>query len=404
MSYIGILVMGLYSILWSLRGSLILSLTDGIGSLLLLLNLIALRHSVKYERNIYFGLGTLSILLIIIFWNGSLVEATYLWFFLYPAIASFLLGSRRGGIAASLIMIPVVVSVGQWHYTGGSEGYTAFFGIRLILSYAVVAYLTFLFERAAEKSRKEINALNRSLEEKVERRTQELMEKNNMLAHEVADRIAPEHRIALSLKEKEVLLKEVHHRTKNNMNVIISLLNLQKWHVTPDNIEETFELLGNRIRSMSVVHERLYQSENVATLDLGDYILDLAKQLRASFAQDEREIEIIHESDEVMIGLDQAVPLGLALNEILTNAFKHGKIEGTPLKLSSSVKMDSEGLIQVIVSDNGPGFPGDFDLESSKTLGTHLIYILLNDQLDANVAVESSAGTRYTIAFSLLDS
>ncbi len=401
LSLIGVILMGLYSILWFSRGNLVLGFTDMLGVIFLYLNLVLLRYTTTLDRHIYFGLTIFALLLLMLFWNGSMVEPTYLWLFCFPAVASFLLGSKKAAIASLLLLFPAIIFLVILSQKEIDTNYSLSFGLRLVLAYAVIAFMAYRFERAAEKRREDYESLNNSLERTVQERTKELVEKNAMLAKEVAKRTAGEKRLALSVKEKEILLKEVHHRTKNNMNVIISLLNLQKWHMKPDNIEEAFSLLRDRIYSMATVHERLYRSENMATLDLSEYILDLVAKLRFAYAPDTADVDTQHQAEKVEISLDKAIPLGLILNEIITNAFKHGVVAGNQLVVKTLVKRLDGNAVCVEVSDNGPGLPHGFDPESAQTLGMHLIHILVTDQLAGSVEVSSEAGVRYRVTFEL---
>lgn len=182
---------------------------------------------------------------------------------------------------------------------------------------------------------------------------------------------------------------------------IISLLDLQHRHINEENISEVFALLANRIRSMSLIHEKLYQSENVATIDLSDYMTNLTDRLREAYTTGADDVVLNIESESVQIGLDQAIPLGLALNEILTNSFKHAIGKDAPLELGIQLKCEDKDHICLKISDNGPGFPDDFDKRSQSSLGTHLVHILIREQLGGTVETSSDQGAHYGIKFPL---
>ena len=399
LSLIGILMTGLYGLYWIIHDEWILAIIDFGGMLTLAGNLILVKRLGRYQLNILFAVIVLSFLVILLYWNGTNAKPTFVWYYVFPGVAAFLLGSRRGVILTLLVIIPVFFAVFELHPFFSREAYTLGVLLRFLSSYFIVGLVAYLFEVAAERNRGDLDALNRSLENTVQDRTAELLNKNTLLADEIKERQAAEEQLTISLQEKEVLLKEVYHRTKNNMNVIISLLNLQRLHITPENVDGVFAQLGQRIRSMSAVHERLYQSDNVATISLGDYVRDLAHQLRSAFVNRTEEVEIDCQSDRVEIGLNQAVPLGLALNEIITNSYKHAHREGTLLILRIQISEEPMGRVQLKLGDNGPGLPPDFDPSKTATLGTHLIKILLQDQLAATVAINQGEGWHYVISF-----
>ncbi len=207
-----------------------------------------------------------------------------------------------------------------------------------------------------------------------------------------------EARIRASLVEKEVLLKEVHHRVKNNMQVISSLVDLQAGEVADPAVRAIFQDVVFRVRSMAMVHEKLYQSDDLARIDFADYARSLLSYLWRAIGPSETGIRLDQALAPVRLPINQAVPCGLILNELFANALKHafdGRREG---RVSVSLEEDEKGRIHLTVADDGAGLPTDVDWRSASSLGLRLVQMLAR-QLHAEVAVDSGPGTRFTIAF-----
>lgn len=209
-----------------------------------------------------------------------------------------------------------------------------------------------------------------------------------------------EQQIKTSLHEKEILLKEVHHRVKNNMAVIYSLLSLQAEQYDSDEHKVPFMESMSRIRTMSLIHEKLYQSESLAEIDFGNYIEDLVAGFRHSLAADHKNVEISIQASNVRMDVNKAVPSGLIVNEIITNAFKHAFKGGDDHKIDIAIDVNN-GEYHFQICDNGVGLPEGYDPESATTLGMTLIYGLVS-QLDADIRIDSLAGTCYLISFSAI--
>ena len=215
----------------------------------------------------------------------------------------------------------------------------------------------------------------------------EEMDEVSCLTYDITDRIEIDQKIRNSLKEKEVLLQEVHHRVKNNLQVISSILNLQTSFV---NDEQTLEVLAesqNRIKTMSYIHESLYQTDDFSTIELTEYIETLTRNLLQSYAPKNCDIHMETEFDEIHVDLDQAIPCGLIMNELVSNAFKYafkGKNNGT---LKIKVKKDGDE-VSLSVEDDGIGMDSDFRPEDSDSLGIYLVYALV-EQLDAKIDFQS---------------
>lgn len=201
-----------------------------------------------------------------------------------------------------------------------------------------------------------------------------------------------------SLAEKEVLLREIYHRTKNNMLVIISMLNLQAMDIDDERVKTLFLETENRIRAMSLVHEKLYQSQNLVEIDLGQYLEEMVTALVQSMVFGDR-IRVELDCARVAVSIDNIVPLGLAVNEIITNSLKHGfpaDREGTVfVKLS----IDPEGVVELVAGDDGVGLPKEIDVKNIRSFGMQITVNLIEKQLRGRLEIDSIDGTVYRISF-----
>ena len=215
---------------------------------------------------------------------------------------------------------------------------------------------------------------------------------------DITDRKRDEERIKASLQEKEVLLKEIHHRVKNNLQIISSLLQLQSFHVEGKSAEGVVEDLESRIRAIAAVHEKLYQSDNLMRIDVNDYIQDLAEHLVYSYGQGTPGIELIINIQEITCGIDTAVPLGLIISELVSNSLKHGFSDRRAGSIAISLDYIDNDALELVVSDNGVGMPTDLEAVGSETLGLSLVKSLA-DQLHAEMRLDRAKGPRYTLRF-----
>lgn len=221
------------------------------------------------------------------------------------------------------------------------------------------------------------------------------------ISHEITEKKEIENQIRQSLKEKEVLLKEVHHRVKNNLQVISSILNLQSSYVQDDKTLSILRESQNRIKSMSFIHESLYQTKNFSSINFSEYIINLSNNLFHSYQIFDNFIELKFDIEQVELNLDQAIPCGLIVNEIITNAMKYafvGKKEG---QIFISIKEKKE-TIELKIEDDGVGLPKGFNHEKTASLGLQLVVTLI-EQLDGKLTLESKNGTKYLITFDKLN-
>jgi two-component sensor histidine kinase len=239
-------------------------------------------------------------------------------------------------------------------------------GFGLVLLLAISLYSRY---RIAKRSREKLKATNKELSETL-----------------------------ISKDEKEVLLREIHHRVKNNLQIITSLIRLQAQNVKDEEVLEMFSESQNRIKSMALVHEELYQTSDLANVNVNNYLTRLIKDLIFTYTI-EKNIDADIAIEVETLGIDTLVPLGLIVNEIISNSLKHafdGRTEGNIFIHLNYADNKEEYLLHV--GDNGKGFEGEIDAENSATLGLELVYTLV-DQLDGKVELSSKNGVVYDIIF-----
>jgi two-component sensor histidine kinase len=204
-----------------------------------------------------------------------------------------------------------------------------------------------------------------------------------------------EARLKASLEEKEILLREIHHRVKNNLQVVSSLLKLQFRCVGDKSVEEILFDTQNRLLSMSLIHEKLCQSQNVANIDFRGYIDGLLSNLRQSFGANRSVITLQNNAERVLLTLDTAIPCGLIINELVSNCLKHAFPEGRKGLVQLGLERNGQGL-ELAIADNGVGLPADLDATGSQTLGLRLVNTLVR-QLGGEITVHSKEGTEFRI-------
>jgi PAS domain S-box-containing protein len=215
---------------------------------------------------------------------------------------------------------------------------------------------------------------------------------------DITEKLKAEDQIKASLKEKEILLQEIHHRVKNNMQVISSLLDLQASTVNDQRTREILQASQSRVYAMSAVHEALHGSENLSDIDLASYLLQISGAIFQTYSVDPSRIKLHIDSGTIPLGAKQAAPLGLITNELISNSLKYAFPDNQKGEIAVSLKKLENGLV-LIVSDNGMGMPESFDWRKSNSLGLKLVRSLAEEQLGGSVEMESNKGTRFTIKF-----
>ncbi len=202
-----------------------------------------------------------------------------------------------------------------------------------------------------------------------------------------------------AIEEKKILLKELYHRTKNNMQMIGSLLTLKASYTKDRKVSEVFEEMKDRIHSMALVHEKLYQSESLYSIHLDDYVKDIVNSLQSSYAATSANILIKTDLEEITVPLETAIPLGIVLNEILANTFKHAFPGDSDGEISISLCKAGKGLISLRLSDNGTGLPDNYDPGTAESLGMQLIFSIVENQLKGEISYSGKRGVSWEINF-----
>lgn len=215
-----------------------------------------------------------------------------------------------------------------------------------------------------------------------------------------------EDRLKASLREKEVLLKEIHHRVKNNMQIIYSLLSLQSRRIKDKNVLKMLQESQNRVRSMALLHEKLYQSKDLASIEFGDYIRKLVFGLFHSYAVSSDSIILKINAENIFLDINTAIPCGLIINELVSNSLKHAFPEGkawnekgyTKGQIYIKLTSHKKNKFTLIIRDNGVGFPEDLDFRNTETLGLQLANTLV-EQLEGSIKLLRKDGTSFKIEF-----
>lgn len=219
------------------------------------------------------------------------------------------------------------------------------------------------------------------------------------VARDITARKRADEALRNSLREKEVLLKEIHHRVKNNLQVISSLLSLQSEYLKDEAMIKIFKESQNRVKSMALIHEKLYQSANLAEIDFSDYLRELTTQLFRSYGIGAHGVSLNVHASQVLLAVDRAIPCGIIVNELVTNALKYAFPEGRGGRIDIDLHPVSDDMVRLAVRDNGVGFPADVDFETSDSLGLTLVRMLA-DQVQGDVALQpADRGAEFIMTF-----
>lgn len=217
------------------------------------------------------------------------------------------------------------------------------------------------------------------------------------VARDISERKRAEEQIRASLREKEVLLKEIHHRVKNNLQIVSSLLSLQTEYIRDPEMLRIFKESQSRVKSMALIHEKLYRSTNLAQIDFGEYLRELTVHLFRSYDAPARGLELKLDVEPVVLGLDRSIPCGIIVNELVSNALKYAFPDGATGVIMVSCRTAGSGLAELSVIDNGVGLPEGFVIGSTDSLGLKLVTMLsgqLGGTLTAGAGQDGGAAIR----------
>ena len=324
-------------------------------------------------------------------WNdiGSRNNATYT--NLSPGEYTFLVKASSEGVKsekeASLEIIIIPAFYQTWWF-------------KVLAGLGISFIIVMIFSGKTRKITKQ----NKILEKKVTERTKDLDKNIKELSQEIIERKKAEEKVQASLKEKEVLLKEIHHRVKNNLQVISSLLYLNSKKIKDKDALGMFKESQNRVKSIALVHERLYQSKDLGKIDFIDYVQKLTSDLFRSYAVNPEVIKLENNIENIPISIDTAVPCGLIINELISNALKYAfpAYEEQNKKGLINVCLHRNGNDELIltVNDNGIGLPREFNDKKKLSLGLQLVDTLIA-QLEGSLELDLSSGTAYKIKFKI---
>jgi len=265
--------------------------------------------------------------------------------------------------------------------------------------YFILALADITERKRAEEALAELNS---GLELRVAERTRELESVNTTLVDEIRQRSLAEEQLKASVLEKEILIKEIHHRVKNNLQIIISLLYFQSKKTDDPSLVSALVDSQTRVKSMALVHEKLYQSGNLSSIDFNGYLQNLVSNLMISYDIDQSRIRVTISAHNLPLTINMAIPLGLIMNELVSNAMKYAFPDGGKGELTITGSVQDEQII-VKVRDNGRGIPEGFDWRNTDSLGLHLVQMLTR-QLKGTIDLDPAAGTEFTLKIPIKNS
>ncbi len=219
------------------------------------------------------------------------------------------------------------------------------------------------------------------------------------LCKDITSAIEDKETLTASLNEKETLIRELYHRTKNNMQIISSFIQIQSRKIGDDKVSSFAKNIVSKIQTMSLVHEKLYQSKNLSKINLKEYIEELVSLIVNYNTASSNNISVIFEIANAELSIDSAIPLGLVINEIVTNSFKHAFSPGKKGQIAVSLKKEKDGSIILIISDNGTGLSEGFNLHENSSLGMTTIFSIIEKQMQGSIDIISKNGLTYIITF-----
>lgn len=218
------------------------------------------------------------------------------------------------------------------------------------------------------------------------------------IIRDITERKKAEEQAKAALNEKEVLLREIHHRVKNNMQIISSLLSLQAQSLPDPEIKSMFRESQDRIRTMALVHEKLYQTKDLSRIDFAEYIRSLAAYLFRTYLTEAGRVQLKTDMDKTFLDINTSIPCGLIVNELVSNALKHAFPDERKGEIAIELRESEGGTLRLTVRDNGIGFPEGADLRTTDTLGLQIVTLLV-DQIDGKIDVKRDHGAVFTVTF-----
>ena len=248
--------------------------------------------------------------------------------------------------------------------------------------------------RTINSQRKQLESVNTELAKGVE----DLTKANEQLVFEATERQQAEVQIKASLQEKEVLLREIHHRVKNNLQVIASLLNLQSRSITDDQVLEPLRESQNRIESMALIHQKLYDSNNLMVVDFAEYSRSLAAELFSTYGVGQAVTLEVDSDAGASLTINSAIPCGLIINELVSNSLKYAFSGAQAGSIRIGLHQVEKDKLVLMVADNGAGIPEEVDFRNTESLGLRLVNIL-SGQLEGTLELERNGGTKFKLTF-----
>ncbi|MCJ7643714.1 MAG: PAS domain S-box protein [Candidatus Aminicenantes bacterium] len=218
------------------------------------------------------------------------------------------------------------------------------------------------------------------------------------IIRDITERKKAEEQNKEALREKDVLLREIHHRVKNNMQIISSLLSLQAQSLPDPEVKAIFRESQDRIRTMALVHEKLYQTNDLSRIDFAEYIRSLAAYLFRTYQDEAGRVQLKTDMDKTFLDINTSIPCGLIVNELVSNALKHAFPDGKKGEITIELRESEGGTLRLTVRDNGIGFPEGVDLRATDTLGLQIVGLLV-DQIDGKIDVKRDRGAAFTVTF-----
>jgi two-component sensor histidine kinase len=261
--------------------------------------------------------------------------------------------------------------------------------VSLLMGILILLIVVLIYRRY--RSKQKANLLLTEQKEQLENRNNELNMKNEMISNQNAE-------IEKQMNEKEVLLRELHHRVKNNLQIIYSMLNIQARQLNDPEAVAALRSSTNRIWAMALIHHKLYLDKKLTEIKIDDYISDLATNIQDTFIETKNNVNVIIDVEELSLEADIAIPLGLIVNELMINAMKHAFVNIKKPQLEISLKKNGTDTLVLKVADNGIGLPKNIDLSDNGTFGIELIN-LLTQQLQARLEVLNQRGTCFKLSF-----